>query len=173
MVRRELCVIGNQLAEVGRVKISLCTITFRHQLISLGEIASFARTSGFDGIELWGAHARSLSTHKDKHADWLDDYGLTVPMISDYLPLKAMKKACVARRLSFACWHAVGKPARSGPLLAVRQASIRPPPSDNTLLPACAKSQPLWKATASIFWWKPIQTRWPIRHHPRSGSSRK
>lgn len=68
--------------------ISLCTISFRHQLISLGEIASFARTSGFDGIELWGAHARSLGTHKDKHADWLGDYGLTVPMISDYLPLE-------------------------------------------------------------------------------------
>lgn len=71
------------------MNISLCTITFRHQLISLGEIANFARTSGFDGIELWGAHARNLSMQTDKDADWLGDYGLTVPMISDYLPLEA------------------------------------------------------------------------------------
>ena len=70
------------------MNISLCTITFRHQLISLAEIAGFARQSGFDGIELWGAHARNLSMQMDKDADWLDDYGLTVPMISDYLPLE-------------------------------------------------------------------------------------
>jgi 3-dehydroshikimate dehydratase len=88
MVRWKLCIIGNQPAEAGRVKISLCTITFRHQLISLGEIASFARTSGFDGIELWGVHARNLSTQRDKDAEWLGDYCLTVSMISDYLPLE-------------------------------------------------------------------------------------
>ncbi|MDP9836554.1 3-dehydroshikimate dehydratase [Neorhizobium huautlense] len=70
------------------MNISLCTITFRHQLISLAEIANFARESGFDGIELWGAHARNLAPQMDKDADWLADYGLAVPMISDYLPLE-------------------------------------------------------------------------------------
>lgn len=69
------------------MNISLCTITFRHQLISLGDIARFARQSGFDGIELWGAHARNLRAETDKNADWLHDHGLVVPMISDYLPL--------------------------------------------------------------------------------------
>jgi 3-dehydroshikimate dehydratase len=69
--------------------ISLCTITFRHQLISISEIANFARGNGFDGIELWGAHARNLASQLDKDADWLHDYGLLVPMISDYLPLES------------------------------------------------------------------------------------
>lgn len=70
------------------MNISLCTITFRHQLISLAEIANFARESGFDGIELWGAHARNLAPQMDKDADWLAHYGLAVPMISDYLPVE-------------------------------------------------------------------------------------
>jgi len=70
------------------MNISLCTITFRHQLISLAEIANFARESGFDGIELWGAHARNLAPQMDKGADWLAHYDLTIPMISDYLPLE-------------------------------------------------------------------------------------
>ncbi|MGI2033397.1 sugar phosphate isomerase/epimerase family protein [Rhizobium panacihumi] len=69
------------------MNISLCTITFRHQLISLSEIANFACENVFDGIELWGAHARNLAPQMDKDADWLASYGLAVPMISDYLPL--------------------------------------------------------------------------------------
>lgn len=74
------------------MNISLCTITFRHQLISLAEIANFACESGFDGIELWGAHARNLAPQMDKDAEWLAHYGLTVPMISDYLPLEGDDK---------------------------------------------------------------------------------
>jgi 3-dehydroshikimate dehydratase len=69
------------------MKISLCTITFRHQLISIAEIANFARANGFDGIELWGVHARNLASQLDKDADWLGGSDLFVPMISDYLPL--------------------------------------------------------------------------------------
>jgi 3-dehydroshikimate dehydratase len=88
MARRKLCAVCDCSAEDGRLNISLCTITFRHQLISLGEIARFAQHSGFDGIELWGAHARNLKAQPDKNADWLHNYGLVVPMISDYLPLE-------------------------------------------------------------------------------------
>jgi 3-dehydroshikimate dehydratase len=73
--------------------ISLCTITFRHQLISISEIANFARGNGFDGIELWGAHARNLASQLDKDADWLRDYDLFVPMISDYLPIDGDRDA--------------------------------------------------------------------------------
>ena len=88
MARGKLCAVCECSAEAGRLNISLCTITFRHQLISLGEIARFAQQSGFDGIELWGAHARNLKAQTDKNADWLHNCGLVVPMISDYLPLE-------------------------------------------------------------------------------------
>lgn len=69
------------------MNISLCTITFRHHLMSLGEIAAWAQLNDFQGIELWGAHARNLGQQPDRNAEWLDTYGLKVPMISDYLPL--------------------------------------------------------------------------------------
>jgi 3-dehydroshikimate dehydratase len=75
------------------MNISLCTITFRHQLISISEIANFARGNGFDGIELWGAHARNLASQLDKDAEWLAGYDLFVPMISDYLPLDGDRQA--------------------------------------------------------------------------------
>lgn len=71
------------------MRVSLCTITFRHHLISLGEIAAWAQSNGFQGIELWGAHARNLAQQPDRNAEWLDNYGLSVPMISDYLPIDA------------------------------------------------------------------------------------
>lgn len=69
------------------MNISLCTITFRHHLMSLGEIAAWAQSNDFQGIELWGAHARNLAQQPDRNADWLDTFGLKVPMLSDYLPL--------------------------------------------------------------------------------------
>nr|WP_298098282.1 sugar phosphate isomerase/epimerase [uncultured Shinella sp.] len=71
------------------MRLSLCTITFRHHLISLDEIAAFARASGFDGIELWGVHARSLEHRPERNGEWLSALGLHVPMVSDYLPLEA------------------------------------------------------------------------------------
>lgn len=71
------------------MRVSLCTITFRHHLISLGEIAAWAQSNDFQGIELWGAHARNLAQQPDRNAEWLDNYGLSVPMISDYLPIDA------------------------------------------------------------------------------------
>ena len=36
------------------MKYSLCTISFRHQLISFTDIVQFAYENGFEGIELWG-----------------------------------------------------------------------------------------------------------------------
>ncbi|NUS67313.1 MAG: sugar phosphate isomerase/epimerase [Ensifer adhaerens] len=89
------------------MRVSLCTITFRHHLISLDEIAAWAEANDFQGIELWGAHARNLSPRSDRNAEWLDGYGLSVPMISDYLPLdgdvealrhKAVELCRLARR---------------------------------------------------------------------------
>ena len=81
------------------MRISLCTISFRHHLLSIGEIARFAHGSGFDGTELWGIHARNLS--RAYHAEWLAGFGLRVPMLSDYLPLDAPPDELVERMAEF------------------------------------------------------------------------
>jgi 3-dehydroshikimate dehydratase len=69
------------------MRLSLCTISFRHQLISLEQIARWARRHRFQGIELWGAHARNLSDRAEHGIDWLRSHDLFVPMVSDYLPV--------------------------------------------------------------------------------------
>ncbi len=69
------------------MKLSLCTISFRHQLIDLKDIAFWARDTGFHGIELWGVHARNQLPLAIHNAQWMAAQGLSVPMISDYLPL--------------------------------------------------------------------------------------
>lgn len=71
------------------MKLAICSISFRHHLISLDELASFARAERFQGIELWGAHAKNLVDQPEYGATWLSHYGLYVPMLSDYLPLEA------------------------------------------------------------------------------------
>ncbi|AEY00473.1 xylose isomerase-like TIM barrel [Oceanimonas sp. GK1] len=68
------------------MELALCTISFRHHLVSLAELALWARNHGFSGIELWGAHARNLAAQPQYNADWLGTFGLRVPMLSDYLP---------------------------------------------------------------------------------------
>jgi len=79
------------------VKTALCTISFRHQLISLAQIAAWAAEHGFAGIELWGVHARNLAGTPGYDADWLQGYGLSVPMISDYLPVQGDRQAALAK----------------------------------------------------------------------------
>lgn len=69
------------------MKVSLCTISFRHCLVSMKEIAVFAKANGFDGIELWAAHARNLARAPLHNAEWLASFGLAAPMLSDYLPV--------------------------------------------------------------------------------------
>jgi len=70
------------------MKVSLCTITFRHHLASLEDLARWASVNDFQGIELWGAHGRNLAYLPRCDADWLGELGLYVPMVSDYLPLE-------------------------------------------------------------------------------------
>jgi 3-dehydroshikimate dehydratase len=70
------------------MKLSVCTISFRHHLISIEELARWAQAHGFQGIELWGAHARNLATQPQYGLDWLSRFGLQVSMVSDYLPLE-------------------------------------------------------------------------------------
>ncbi|MDG5472152.1 sugar phosphate isomerase/epimerase [Jeotgalibacillus sp. ET6] len=71
------------------MKLSLCTITYRHHLLSMNDLALFASANGFSSIELWGIHAENLSSQPNLNAEWLKKHGLTVSMISDYLPLHA------------------------------------------------------------------------------------
>ncbi|OAN14052.1 3-dehydroshikimate dehydratase [Photobacterium jeanii] len=69
------------------MKLSICTISFRHQLTSLEHLAEWARRSGFDGIELWGVHAIGLEQQPQYDAKWLRSMGLSISMLSDYLPI--------------------------------------------------------------------------------------
>lgn len=69
------------------MKLSVCTISFRHHLISIEQVARWAHLHGFQGIELWGPHARNLLREPGYGAEWLSAYGLEVSMLSDYLPL--------------------------------------------------------------------------------------
>jgi 3-dehydroshikimate dehydratase len=71
------------------VNLAVCTISFRHHLISIEEVARWAQAHHFQSIELWGAHARNLASEPSFCAEWLSDYGLSVVMLSDYLPLEA------------------------------------------------------------------------------------
>lgn len=70
------------------MKLSICTISFRHHLHSLDQIAHWAQANSFQGIELWGIHAKNLADEPHYGADWLNAYGLETSMISDYLPLE-------------------------------------------------------------------------------------
>jgi 3-dehydroshikimate dehydratase len=71
------------------MKLSICTISFRHHLHSIDQLASWAQGLGFQGIELWGVHAKNLLVDPHYGADWLKSYGLETSMLSDYLPLEA------------------------------------------------------------------------------------
>lgn len=79
------------------MKLSVCTISFRHQLISVQQIAHWAQRNQFQGIELWGVHASNLGTQADCNYEWLRSLGLYISMISDYLPLNGNKKIALAK----------------------------------------------------------------------------
>ncbi|AXT40305.1 sugar phosphate isomerase/epimerase [Alteromonas sp. BL110] len=69
------------------MNLSVCTISFRHQLISIAEIAKWSVANSFQGIELWGAHATNLEDQPLYGKEWLSSYSLRATMLSDYLPL--------------------------------------------------------------------------------------
>ncbi|MFD2672359.1 sugar phosphate isomerase/epimerase family protein [Marinicrinis sediminis] len=77
------------------MNISLCTISFRHELVSLSDLIQFAARRGFQGIELWGVHARSICHRFDDQVHLLKaqlaQNGLKVSMISDYVDFSAQR----------------------------------------------------------------------------------
>lgn len=82
------------------IELSLCTISFRHQLIALPDIARWASQAGFQAIELWGVHAFNLSDQPQLNADWLQQLGLKISMLSDYLPMDGDERAATVRMRS-------------------------------------------------------------------------
>ncbi|MBB6729980.1 sugar phosphate isomerase/epimerase family protein [Cohnella zeiphila] len=71
----------------------ICTISFRHELVSLGELLPFAARRGFAGFELWGPHGRALLRQRPADIPPLiremRRLGVGVAMISDYVDLNA------------------------------------------------------------------------------------
>ncbi|MFC4102468.1 sugar phosphate isomerase/epimerase family protein [Paenibacillus xanthanilyticus] len=73
--------------------ICLCSISFRHELVSFGELVDFAERTGFQGIELWGVHGKSLLRDRRRELpgmlEAMEARGLGISMISDYVDLLA------------------------------------------------------------------------------------
>ncbi|MFD2672397.1 sugar phosphate isomerase/epimerase family protein [Marinicrinis sediminis] len=80
------------------MKIALCSISFRHQLISFSEMLAFAEQNGFEGLELWGVHARSLFQRTGKYERLIDEYAqrlqqsrISISMLSDYMDMRPVR----------------------------------------------------------------------------------
>ncbi|MEK4006763.1 sugar phosphate isomerase/epimerase family protein [Paenibacillus sp. FSL H3-0333] len=73
------------------MRYNLCTISFRHELVSFQELLRYALDTGFNGIELWGVHAKALLRQRGQELEGMLDemfsYGLEISMLSDYIPL--------------------------------------------------------------------------------------
>ncbi|WP_281884988.1 sugar phosphate isomerase/epimerase [Paenibacillus sp. YYML68] len=87
------------------MKFNLCTISFRHDLVSFRDLIHYAHEAGFSGIELWAVHARALVNYAPdvfsqlmKEAQMLN---LTISMISDYLDLMTSDSKYEAQLVKF------------------------------------------------------------------------
>lgn len=73
------------------MKYSLCSISFRHELVCFDDLVHFASRLGFAGIELWGVHASALLRNQANEAsrilDSLETNRLCISMISDYIDI--------------------------------------------------------------------------------------
>ncbi|WP_168118771.1 sugar phosphate isomerase/epimerase family protein [Paenibacillus sp. HB172176] len=75
------------------MNIHLCSISFRHELVSFPELLEFAARNGFAGIELWSVHAAAIARRMPMQAAravlGMRRKGLEITMISGYVPLLA------------------------------------------------------------------------------------
>ncbi len=75
------------------MQYNICSISFRHELVSIRNLVRFAHLAGFSGIELWGVHGVSLLRNNPldiaRIVNEMKDVGICVSMISDYLDLLA------------------------------------------------------------------------------------
>lgn len=78
---------------MNTVKYSVCSISFRHQLVSLHQLIRFAHSEGYSGIELWGVHAAALFRNSPEDIPRtvaeMQRKAMEISMISDYLDLNA------------------------------------------------------------------------------------
>lgn len=65
------------------MQYSLGTRSFRHHLISITDIARFAKRAQFTSIDLWATHAKNLMADPHFNGPWLSQFELRVSMISD------------------------------------------------------------------------------------------
>lgn len=75
------------------MKYNICSISFRHELVSFHDLLQFAGLNAFSGIELWGVHGLSILRYRPKEIPLLmeemTELGIEVSMVSDYLDLNA------------------------------------------------------------------------------------
>lgn len=80
-------------SEVSFVKYNICSISFRHELVSIQQLIRFAKAEGFSGIELWGVHAAALFRNDPEEipriVNEMQARNINVSMISDYVQLNA------------------------------------------------------------------------------------
>jgi 3-dehydroshikimate dehydratase len=73
------------------MNVSFCTISFRHHLCSIFDLAKWGKENRFKGIEIWGIHAKHLADDPSFDFDFFQSFGLRISMISSYIPLEAAR----------------------------------------------------------------------------------
>lgn len=66
------------------MKLSFCSIAFRHQALSLEDIIYMMSLIGYDGIEIWGPHVEKSSRNLVRIKKLLNIRGLEASMITPY-----------------------------------------------------------------------------------------
>lgn len=94
-----------------RIKISFCTIAFRHRPMLLEDILFIISELGYDGVEIWSKHLEKYEASLDKIKNILKWQNLEVNMISPYFDFtrsykkwyesieNAKKYICIAKEL--------------------------------------------------------------------------
>ncbi|TET54968.1 MAG: sugar phosphate isomerase/epimerase [Actinobacteria bacterium] len=73
------------------MNFSFCSIAFRNKKITFPEILSLLSKMGYQGIELWANHVNNGANLKEIK-EQLQEYNLSVPMVSPYFDFTAGKQ---------------------------------------------------------------------------------
>ncbi|MFQ5574874.1 MAG: sugar phosphate isomerase/epimerase family protein [Terriglobia bacterium] len=66
------------------MRVSFCTIAFRHDTRLFPQIVNDVASLGYDGIEIWGGHLEVGQAELDTFGEVLDAAGVDVAMVSPY-----------------------------------------------------------------------------------------
>lgn len=75
-----------------RMKLSFCTISFRHRPMKLEDIIFIIGELGYDSVEIWGEHIKGYETSCLKLHNLAKHKGLEVSMISPYFDFTSSSK---------------------------------------------------------------------------------